>query len=68
MKTRILIVDDEEEFVQALAERLVIRDYDVTAVYNGKEAIAEIKNYNYDVVILDVRMPGVDGIDVFEGN
>ena len=66
MKTRILIVDDEQEFVQALSERLVIRDYDVTATYNGKEAIEEIKAYNYDVVILDVRMPGVDGIDVLK--
>ena len=66
MKTRILIVDDEQEFVQALSERLVIRDYDVTATYNGKEAIEEIKAYNYDVVILDVRMPGVVGIDVLK--
>ena len=39
MKTRILIVDDEEEFVQVLSERLLIRDYDVTTSLNGEEAM-----------------------------
>ena len=64
MKTRVLIVDDEEEFVQALSERLKIRDYDVTTSLAGSGAIDEIKRYNFDVVILDVLMPGTDGIDV----
>lgn len=64
MKTRVLIVDDEEEFAQALAERLVLRDYDVVTSFSGQDAIDKATHYNFDVVILDVRMPGVDGVDV----
>ena len=64
MKTRVLIVDDEQEFVQALAERLTIRDYDVETSLSGKDAVDKITHYNFDVVILDVRMPGMDGVDV----
>ena len=63
MKTRVLIVDDEEEFVQALSKRLLIRDYDVTASLSGEDAIEKVKAYNFDVVILDVAMPGMDGIE-----
>ena len=57
-----LIVDDEEEFVQTLSERLTIRDYDVTTSLNGEDAIGKVKDYLFDVVILDVAMPGMDGI------
>lgn len=64
MKTRVLIVDDEEEFVQALSERLTIRDYDVSSALNGQDAVRKVKDYNFDVVILDVLMPGMNGIDV----
>lgn len=64
MKPRIMIVDDEKEFVQALSERLAIRDYDVTSAFNGDEAIDKVNHYNFDVVILDVLMPGTNGIDV----
>lgn len=64
MKTRVLLVDDEEEFVDALAERLSIRDYDVTTSLNGEDAIEKLRHYNFDVVILDVRMPGMDGTEV----
>ncbi|MGD8520403.1 MAG: response regulator [Desulfobacterales bacterium] len=64
MKIRVLLVDDEEEFVQALSERLALRDYDITTSLSGDDALEKIKHYNYDVVILDVAMPGVDGIEV----
>jgi DNA-binding NtrC family response regulator len=56
-------VDDEREFVEALSERLVIRDYDVTISFSGEDAIDKVKNDFYDVVILDVAMPGKDGIE-----
>ncbi|UCE54082.1 MAG: response regulator [Desulfobacterales bacterium] len=62
MKTRVLLVDDEEQFVQALSERLALRDYDITTSLSGDDALKKIKRYNYDVVILDVAMPGIDGI------
>jgi len=63
MKTRILIVDDEKDFVQALSERLEIRDYDVTTSFSGEDAVDKIKHYLFDVVILDVAMPGLSGIE-----
>lgn len=63
MKIRVLLVDDEEEFVQTLSERLALRDYDITTSLSGDDALEKIKHYNYDVVILDVAMPGIDGID-----
>ena len=58
MKPRVLIVDDEKQFAQALSERLTLRDYDVTVSFNGEDALEKVKGYNFDVVILDVVMPG----------
>ena len=62
MKIRVLLVDDEEEFAQALSERLTLRDYNITISLSGDDALEKIKQYNYDVVILDVAMPGIDGL------
>ena len=64
MKSRLLLVDDEEQFVEALSERLSMRDYDITTSLTGEDAIEKIKNYNFDVVILDVRLPGIEGTEV----
>ena len=64
MKIRVLIVDDEEEFVQSLSERLTIRDFDVTTSLSGEDALKKLKGYNFDLVILDVAMPGMDGVEV----
>jgi len=63
MKTRVLMVDDEKEFIETLSERLTLRDYDVTTAFNGEEAIEKVKNYLFDVIILDVLMPGMSGIE-----
>jgi DNA-binding NtrC family response regulator len=67
MKTRVLIVDDEEEFGRTLSERLVLRDYDVTTSLSGEEALEKVRGYNFDVVILDVAMPGMGGIETLRG-
>lgn len=63
MKIRVLVVDDEDQFVEQLTERLQLRDYDVSACYNGEEAVDLLKKLNFDVVILDVAMPGMDGVE-----
>jgi len=63
MKTRVLLVDDEKDFVEQLAERLRIRDYDVVTSTNPQDAVQKVKEYNFDVVILDVVMPKMDGIE-----
>ena len=64
MKSRLLIVDDEEQFVEALSERLSMRGYDVTTSHTGEDAVEKITDYNFDVVILDVRLPGIEGTEV----
>ena len=64
MKARLLIVDDEEQFAEALSARLSMRNYEVMTSLTGEDAIEKIKNYNFDVVILDVRLPGIEGTEV----
>ncbi|MFH2002428.1 MAG: response regulator [Planctomycetota bacterium] len=63
---KILIVDDEEEFLQSIAERFAIRDFEVTTASEGKQAIAAAKKGRYDVALLDLQMPGMDGKEVLK--
>lgn len=63
MKIKVLLVDDEKEFVEALAERLETRDFDVVKAFGGDEALAKIAVEDVDVVVLDVLMPGKDGVE-----
>lgn len=60
---RLLLVDDEEEFVSTLAERLEIRDLEVSTLLRGEEAVDLVGKQDFDVVILDVLMPGKGGIE-----
>jgi DNA-binding NtrC family response regulator len=63
MKIRILLVDDEKEYVETLAERLRTRGYHVTEAFSGDEALEKLKEFNFDITILDVQMPGMSGIE-----
>lgn len=60
---RLLLVDDEEEFLKAMRIRLVTWGYDVLTATNGKEAIRIVKERAPDVVILDIMMPEMDGVE-----
>jgi DNA-binding NtrC family response regulator len=60
--SKILLVDDEEIFADNMAKLLRNRQYKVTAVYNGESAIKALELENFDVVILDLKMPGMNGI------
>jgi DNA-binding response OmpR family regulator len=66
MKIKILLVDDEKEFIDTLATRLEIRKFDVSIAYSGQEALDLMKDNSFDVVILDVLMPGIDGIETLK--
>ncbi len=57
-----LIVDDEEEFLETLMKRLRKRDLNVAGAKSGEEALELLSRKPVDVVVLDVRMPGMDGI------
>ena len=59
---RILIVDDEQELVKFLAEEFKDRALDVDTALNGLEAVESVMAKSPDIVLLDVRMPGMDGI------
>lgn len=66
MKTKILIVDDEKEFTDTLAERLELRDFAVSVSYSGIDALDKFHDTNPDVVLLDVLMPGKSGIEILK--
>jgi len=60
--SKILLVDDEVVFTQNMAKLLVNRGYVVTAVNSGNSAIQALEEKDFDVVVLDLKMPGLDGI------
>jgi DNA-binding NtrC family response regulator len=66
MQIRVLLVDDEREFTDVLAERLETRDFVVMKAFSGDEALEILKEQNVDVVVLDVLMPGKDGITTLQ--
>jgi two-component system, OmpR family, response regulator CpxR len=66
MNIKVLLVDDEEQFVEVLAERLETRGFQVNTAFNGDEAITFVDEHDVDVVILDVQMPGRDGIETLQ--
>lgn len=63
-KFKVLLVDDEEEFVTALAERLTIRGYSPQVAFTGEQALNLLENEQPDVMVLDLKMPGIDGLEV----
>jgi len=63
---RVLIVDDEGQFVDAVVERLRLRGFDANGVTGGHEAMELLHQKPYDVVLLDVKMPGLGGLEVIK--
>jgi len=62
--SKILLVDDEKKYVQTLSQRLMMRELDSAVVYDGEAALELAREDEPDVMILDLRMPGIDGIEV----
>lgn len=63
---RVLIVDDEPDFLETIVKRLRRRKIDATGADSGKRALELLENEHFDVVILDIRMPGMDGIETLK--
>lgn len=61
---RILIIDDEAEFAETLCTRLKLRDYDSQTATSGYEGLEILEKTAFDVVILDLRMPDINGLDI----
>ena len=63
---RVLLVDDEEELITTLVERLEIRGHSAIGVLTGQEAIARVQEEAFDIAVLDVKMPGEDGVEIMK--
>ncbi len=63
-KKKVLLVDDERDFIDTMAERLAFRGFETSVAYNGSDALDMCQNETFDCVILDLNMPGMDGITV----
>lgn len=63
-KMKVLLVDDEQEFVKTLSERLQMRDLENETVFDGEQALSFVDDREPDVMVLDLKMPGIDGIEV----
>jgi DNA-binding response OmpR family regulator len=61
---KILVVDDEKKIADVLAQRLVLRGYDATPAYDGKTALSLLRRGRFDSMILDLRLPDIDGTEV----
>ncbi|MGW8265556.1 MAG: response regulator [Longimicrobiales bacterium] len=65
-KIRVLLVDDEEDYVKAMAERMDMRDRQSRVALSGEEALQVLEKDPPDVIVLDLRMPGMQGMEVLE--
>lgn len=63
-KMKVLVVDNEVEFASTLAERLRLRKIKAESVYSGEEALTALFGFTPDVMILDLQMPDMSGLDV----
>jgi len=63
---KLLLVDDEEAYVNVLANRLTRRGMNVTKAYSGSEGIQSLRGQDFDVAVLDLKMEDMDGIEVLK--
>lgn len=63
---KILVVDDNERLCKNLVDILDVKGYEVTTTYDGSQAIEIFQNNKFDVVLMDVKMPGISGIETLK--
>ncbi len=61
---KILLVDDEQKFVNMLAKRLALRGIEAHVAYTGEDALKKARDTVYDVAVLDIKMPGISGVQL----
>lgn len=66
LSAKVLLVDDEEDFIQLLSQRLEARGMKVVAVTSGEQAVAMVGKRSFDVAVIDLSMPGIDGIETLK--
>lgn len=62
-KTKVLVVDDDRRMVKTICDILLVKGYEPAAAYSGEEAVEMVKSVTPDCVLMDVRMPGIDGVE-----
>ena len=60
---KVLLIDDEQTLLEYLSKRLLREGFTVKATFSGEEAIEAASNENYDVAVVDLKMPGIDGVE-----
>ncbi len=65
-KIKLLAIDDEEQFLVTLSKRLTLRGFEVDTASDGYKALEYIDNRKYDIALLDLKMPGINGFDVLK--
>lgn len=63
---KVLLVDDEEDFIKTLAQRLEMRGLKVTGVTRGEDAVALTARQSFDAIVIDLAMPGMDGLETLK--
>ncbi|MCI5223904.1 MAG: response regulator [Candidatus Electrothrix sp. AR4] len=66
LSAKVLLVDDEEDFIELLSRRLETRGVKVLAVTSGEQAVKAVEKRDFDVAVIDLSMPGIDGIETLK--
>jgi DNA-binding NtrC family response regulator len=66
MTEKILLVDDEKDFLTVMSERMTARGMEVTTADSAQQALQEVESGSYDAIVLDLKMPGMDGIETLK--
>lgn len=66
LDAKVLLVDDEEDFLQSLSQRLETRGLKVTGATRGEEAVDIVDQQDFDAIVLDLAMPGMDGLETLK--
>jgi DNA-binding NtrC family response regulator len=66
MNAKVLLVDDEEDFVETLSKRLEMRGLKVTGAHGGEKAVELVDEKQFDAIVLDLAMPGMDGLETLK--
>ncbi|MBA3008886.1 MAG: response regulator [Proteobacteria bacterium] len=61
---KVILVDDEQKFINMLEKRLAMRQIQADVAFTGDEAIEKVRNTPYDVAVLDIKMPGISGLQL----
>ncbi|MBU1043806.1 MAG: response regulator [Candidatus Omnitrophica bacterium] len=63
-KVKVLLVDDEVDFINMMQYWLKTKDFEADVLYSGENVVAQVKEKKYDLMFLDLRLPGIDGLDI----